>query len=213
MFTRDHEIEQAAAKLYRSDLPYHNFKHAMHTVEAAELIIRRCEQEGVRVDAQVVYYALVFHDAGFHQDPTQFGCATKEDYSAKLAGKVLAERGVAPRVIEKVAKAIDSTRRDAPFKTTEQKAVRAADLAGLAADYKVFRGNTERLRQEHALLTGESIPWPQWVDMAYQVVRFYLDQEIRLTSYFSNQDGKSDFHTKVRQNLAKLKAEREPANQ
>ena len=59
------------------------------------------------------------------------------------------------------------------------------------------------------LLTGESIPWPQWVDLAYDVVRFYLDQEIRLTSYFSNQHGDSVFHNKVRENLAKLKADRD----
>ena len=209
MFTRDYELEKMAGELYRADLPYHNFNHALQTINAAELILRRCEQEGVRIEAQVVYYALMFHDAGFHEDPAKLGFASKEDYSAHLATSALAERGVAPRVIDKVVKAIDSTRRGGSFKTNEQKAVRAADLAALAADYDEFRGNTERLQKEHMLLTGESIPWPQWVDLAYDVVRFYLDQEIRLTSYFSNQHGDSVFHNKVRENLAKLKADRD----
>ena len=160
------------------------------------------------MDAQVVYYALLFHDAAFHEDPADLGFASKEDYSAHLATTELAKRGVATQVIEKVVKAIDSTRRDGSFKTTEQKAVRAADLAALAAGYDEFRGNTEQLRKEHALLTGELLPWPQWVDKAYEVVRFYLDQEIRLTSYFSDQHGESVFHTKVRENLVKLKADR-----
>lgn len=201
---RDEQLEQVAAGLYDASLPYHNFRHALEAVEAGARIVRRCQAENVRIDPDVVYYALLFHDAGYHENHRLRGFESKEAYSAHLAARALAARDVDSRVVRKVQAAILSTRRDGSFRTAEQKAVRAADLAALAADYPTFKENTERLWAEYRLLSGESIAWGEYVQKAAAVIRFYLTQEVRLTSFFAGPDGRSDFHRRTRANLERL---------
>lgn len=204
---RDKQLEQTAAALYSDRLPYHNFRHALDAVESGHLIVRRCKSEHVRIDAAVVYYALLFHDAGYHQDHLHLGFPSKEAYSAELAAQALQDRGIARSTITRVRAAILSTRRSASFRTAEQKAVRAADLAALAADYPVFLDNTRRLWEEYQMLSGQHPSWQQWVEGAMNVIRYYLSQEIRLTSYFTADDGSSEFHRRVRANLDRLRRE------
>ena len=91
----------------------------------------------------------------------------------------------------------------------EQKAVRAADLAGLAADYATFRINTVNLWKEHALLSGTGMSWEAWVQDVGRVLKHYLAQEIRLTSYYNDDDGESAFHRAVLRNLAALREDGE----
>jgi predicted metal-dependent HD superfamily phosphohydrolase len=204
---REGDLEAEAAALYSAELPYHNFEHILITFESAERIIRHCIDEGVRVDAKIVYYALLFHDAGYHENHIARGFATKEAYSAELARAALLRRQVPTTVIGKVVAAILSTERDASFVSAEQKAVRAADLSGLAADYAVFLDNTERLKQEFDLSRGASSTWAEWLPRVKETVEHYLAQEIRLTSYFCNGDGESEFHRAARDNLARLQQE------
>lgn len=201
-------MEKRAAGYYSAALPYHNFHHAMDAVRAGWEIVDRCREEGIRIDEVVVYYALLFHDAGYHEDHLGKGYRSKEDYSADLAASSLKEHGVPMRTIQKVMAAIRATQRDAQFTTSEQKAVRAADLAGLAADYPVFRANTEKLRAEYQMLTGKHLTWEEWIDYASETVRFFLAQEIRLTSYFADKDGESLFHKRARANVETLRAEK-----
>ena len=204
---RDPDLETEVAALYSSELAYHNFRHALDTLDAADEITRKCVDEGIRVDAEVVYYALLFHDAGFLDDHEALGFATKEAYAADLAAKNLARRGVARSTIDKVVAAILSTHKDASFVTTEQKAVRAADLSGLAADYERFARNSANLKAEYEMLNGKRLDWSQWVANVSATIRFYLSQEIRLTTYFSDGNGHSRFHNAVRANLDRLIAE------
>jgi predicted metal-dependent HD superfamily phosphohydrolase len=200
-------IEAAAAALYDPSLPYHNFGHALDTVASGERIVERCRAEGIRIDEQVVYLALLFHDSGYRDNHAALGFQSKEQYSAHLARQALSEHGFKSRLIDKVDAAILATHRFAEFRTSEQKAVRAADLSGLAADYEVFRDNGELLRQEQELLTGIAVPADEWVASVTEVVRFYLQQEIRLTSFFYDENGQSDYHRRVAANLARLRAE------
>jgi len=204
---RNFDLEAQVKPLYSADLPYHNFQHALDTINAAEHITRRCLEEGIRVDHRVVYYALLFHDGGFSEDHLGLGFETKEAYSADIAANMLERIGIGRKIIEKVVAAILSTHKDASFVTVEQKAVRAADLSGLAAPYDVFRENTVNLKLEHQYFTGENLTWPQWVKSANRTIRFYLSQENRLTSYFVNEHGESAFHQAVRENLERLVAE------
>jgi predicted metal-dependent HD superfamily phosphohydrolase len=201
---RDLKLEARVERLYDADLPYHNFQHVNDTLAAAHDIIARCNEEGVPVNAQVVYLALLFHDAGYRDDHERLGYPSKERYSAVLAESLLSEYGIERSVIDMVMAAIESTHRDASFSSIEQKAVRAADLSGLAADYEKFRHHTEELRQEHHLLTGESIAWNEWVAQSSAVVRFYLDQELTLSSYFYSGDDESSFHQRIRANVERL---------
>ena len=204
---RDPELESQVVELYSPDLAYHNFQHALDTIEAANDITLKCMEEGIRVDTRVVYYAVLFHDAGFRDDHHALGFESKEAYSADLATVRLRQRGVAGKICDKVADAVLSTRIDAGFVTTEQKAVRAADLSGLAAGYEVFRENSANLKSEYELFHCAKLKWPEWVDSARKTINFYLSQEIRLTSYFSNAEGESAFHKAVRRNLERLVAE------
>ncbi|MSR14466.1 MAG: hypothetical protein EXR86_07865 [Gammaproteobacteria bacterium] len=63
----DLDLEAEAARLYSESLPYHNFRHILVTIAAADKLLARCEEEGIRVEPKVVYYALLFHDAGYHE--------------------------------------------------------------------------------------------------------------------------------------------------
>lgn len=188
-------------------MAYHNFQHAIDTIRAADNIIGRCIEEGIRVDHSVVYFALLFHDAGFRDDHVALGFKTKEDYSADLAATRLGNRGESPKTIDKVVASILSTHKDANFVTVEQKAVRAADLSGLAADYEIFVQNSTNLKAEYELFNDTNLNWSSWVQIASKTIGFYLSQEIRLTSYFINEHGESAFHKAVRENLERLVAE------
>src|SRR5690606_30082592 len=135
----------------------------------------------------------------------------KERYSAVLAEPVLRRFGVSSAQIEKTTSAILATERDASFVTAEQKAVRAADLSGLAAPYPVFLQSSIKLKREHEFLHHRALTWHAWKEVTREVLGFYLAQEIRLTSYYHDETGESAFHKSVRANLAQLlREEREP---
>jgi predicted metal-dependent HD superfamily phosphohydrolase len=201
---RDPALEAEVMALYGPSLPYHNFSHALDTIQAAEKILQHCREESVPVDEQIVYLALLFHDAGYHEDPTVHGCATKEEYSSRLASVTLLRRNMDGSLVERVVEAILATHRDALFRTNEQKVVRAADLAGLAADYPVFRLNSENLKAEWEMLRGRPIGWRDWISDTQQVIRFFLSQDIRLTRHYLNEAGLSDFHHRAEDNVRRL---------
>lgn len=197
-------IERRAATLYRPDLPYHNFGHAIEAVEHGRRIIARYRAEGVRIDEETVYYALLFHDAGYQDDHRALGFATKEAYSAHLAGEVLREFSVPARVIDKVAAAILSTHHDATCRTAEQKVVRAADLAGLAADYDEFRANTVKLWREHELLGGTTADWNDWLQGTVEVLLRYLAREAGTEGVVADGEGACAFRRRAMANVQRL---------
>jgi hypothetical protein len=136
---RNPHLEKVAAELYSDQMPYHNFNHVLGTLAAAELLVERCLKEDIPITGEVVYYALLFHDAGYHENHFSKGFTSKEEHSAHLAVQCLRAEAIPEDTIERVIAAILSTQRDAQFTSNEEKAVRAADLAGLASDYKNFR--------------------------------------------------------------------------
>jgi predicted metal-dependent HD superfamily phosphohydrolase len=205
---RNDALEARASALYDAALPYHNFAHALDAVRAGQLLVDRCRDDGVPIEADVVYYALLFHDAGYHEDHNRYGYATKEEYAAALARDVLTDFGVSPQTIARVGAAILATHRDAVFQTNEEKAVRAADLAGLAAEYPVFRASSERLKQEWEFLHGFEISWRQWIDGTREVIGFFLAQDIRLTRYYLDAQGDSVFHKRAEANMRRLYEEK-----
>ena len=206
---RDEALETKARALYSDALPYHNFAHIQDTLESADTIVLRCQQENIRIDAKVVYFALLFHDAGYHEDHIALGYQNKELYSVALASPILDYHCVPAGFVKKVGKAILATERNARFVSAEHKAVRAADLAGLAAEYDRFLQSSLKLKREFEVLHEKSISWSSWQTVSQDVVGFYLSQEIRLTSYFHDENGESAFHKAVRENLARLLDERE----
>jgi predicted metal-dependent HD superfamily phosphohydrolase len=204
---RNAHLEKVAAELYSDEMPYHNFVHILGTLAAGEKLVDRCLAEGVSINAEVVYYALLFHDAGYHENHINKGFTTKEEYSAHLADQCLRAEAIPEDTIERIAAAILSTQRDAKFTSNEEKAVRAADLAGLAGDYKTFRSNAEKLRQEEETLTGRKVAWDEWKIAVKETVSFYLSQEIRFTQSDTCANHAARFYTRAKQNLSRLLGE------
>jgi len=198
---RNPHLEHVAAELYSDRMPYHSFKHVQGTLAAGALLVERCLKQGIPIDGEVVYYALLFHDAGYQEDHAGKGFATKEEYSAHLAVRCLRTEAISEPIIERVVAAILSTRWDAQFTSNEEKVVRAADLAGLASNYETFRANAEKLHREHEMLTGQKVTWAEWKASVKETISFYLSQEPALSCFDAL------FYEKANQNLSRLLSE------
>ena len=201
---RDEKLEQVAAQHYDPKLQYHNFDHIRFVLQEGEKIIARCKKEGVAVNEAVIYYAILFHDAGFLDNHVTKGFDSKETYSADLAVKILRGNGVDTEIIQKVKQAIMATHVDAICKTNDDRAVRAADLAGLAADYSLFKKNTIDLRDEYEMMSGKKITWNEWKTMASERVELFLREALYLTTDYYDERGESRFHVNTRANIQKL---------
>jgi putative nucleotidyltransferase with HDIG domain len=188
----------SAEKLYSDELPYHNFDHALAVTAEAMKIVNRCETEGLPIDREVVRYAAIFHDAGYHLDHQKEGFKSKEELAAALAQRELNKIGLAQAIIEKVVQTILATHRQAQFESNEEKALRAADLADLANNFEVFLKNTIRLKRESELLNGVKLTWDQWKNETEKLINFYLSQDIHLTKEHEDENGVSIFHLKAR---------------
>lgn len=195
---------RVAEGLYSPALPYHNFGHAKNIVAEIMAIADRCKSEGVELNRHVAYFAALFHDAGYHLDHLKEGYETKEALSAALAKQELTKAGISKEISTQVSDTILATHPDAVFSTNEQKALRAADLAGLAKNYEMFVRNTVLLKREYELMHKTKITWESWKANAAKLINFYLSQDIRLTSRHDNEKGESTFHLKARENLQRL---------
>jgi len=194
--------EQIASDLYSSQIPYHNFKHALRAIEIGMQIVKYCQEENVPIDKNIVYYALLFHDAGYHKDHNKKGFKTKEEYAAHLAEESLKKLDINDTdFITKVKDTIISTTHNATFESNEAKAVRSSDLAGLAGSYDDFINNNKKLKAEYEMLSGKSISLDQWKEKTKEIIEFYLHQDIHLTSHYKGEDGESIFHKNARKNL------------
>lgn len=211
MAMHDKKLEKIASQMYEPKMPYHNFGHAITVTRYSEAIIDKCRDEGVPIDENVVYYALLFHDAGYHEDHLGLGFETKEAYSADLSEKALRDHGVDDQTIEKVKAAILSTHMDAKCYSNEDKAVRISDISNLGADYGEFKLNSVRLMEEHVLMKGETVEWADWKLGVEQTLKHVLREEMDLTSDYYDKDGNSVFHARAMANLARLLVDDSPA--
>ena len=204
------EVKRRARPYYSTALHYHNFSHVESALGYAAEILERCRKNKVVIDEGVVTCALIFHDAGYYDDHREKGFSSKEAYALDIALKELKGMGLEAPFIEKVCGAIGSTEKGANFRSNEAKAVRAADLAGLAAPYEDFLDAATRLKQETELLGGMKIPWDAWKAGVKQNLSFYLNQDIRLTIGKEVAPLQSDFHQKARVNVERFMKEPEP---
>lgn len=201
---RDEKLEQIAIRLYDPKLNYHNFGHIRDVMQAGNKTVAKCKAEGVEIDEAAVYYAILFHDAGFIEDHVSKGFDSKEAYSAEIAVQILEENGIDKATVQKVKQAILATHVDAKCVSNEDKAVRSSDLAGLADEYKVFKQNTVDLKNELEMMTGKKITWEQWKALAADRIELFLREELHLTSDYYNGQGESRFHVNTRKNVNQL---------
>jgi predicted metal-dependent HD superfamily phosphohydrolase len=203
---RDKKLEKIASRYYNPKLPYHNFGHVVTVIRESEKILQKCRDEGIKVDENIVYYALLFHDAGYDEDHVVLGFDSKEAYSAELAEQVLIGNEVDKELIKRIKTAIMSTHVDAKCTCVEDKIVRAADLCEIAAEYKVFKKNTLDLKLELENSSNREITWEEWKRLAVDRIELFLREEIEVTSdYYDN--GESRFHKNARANLKAMMAD------
>lgn len=210
MIVRNTKLEQTVAALYDPRLPYHNLGHALDVLAASEELLARCHGEGIRVDAEVVYPALLLHDAGYHQDHVARGFESKEALSADLAASELRRHQYPPKLIEAVQAAILSTRCGAICETIEARVVKAADLSGLAADYQLFLQNSMRLWREDTLLRAVETPWPEWRRRAAGTIERLLSEDLGVSSACYAADGETWLARKGLANIARLREQPRP---
>jgi hypothetical protein len=197
---------EAAQPLYSDELPYHNFSHVQDTLEAADTLLDRCEEYDVDIDEEVVYAALDFHDALYHVDHRLEGFATKEDLSKHVAENQLEQFGYDDEFINEVTDCIEATKHSAEPETKEQIAVRAADLRGLMGSEDEFLSNTEALWEEQKVLK-EDPDRQEWINGTYDVLVNYLSQDLELTPEHDTEEGVSEFHTALAENINSFKQE------
>lgn len=203
---KNEKVEEIAKNMYSGLLPYHNFQHAINVAKKALEIATICHREGMVVDNKVVYYAGVFHDAGYHKDHLAMGFKTKEEYAAHLAEESL-QNILDKGAIFEIKKAIIATHKDSIFLTNEEKIIRAADLSGLAGDYEEFKENNLKLKAEFEMIHNVPVSLEEWKEKTAEIVNFYLSQNIKLTSTYADKDGNSIFHKRARENLERFMAE------
>lgn len=201
-------IIDAARALYDSRLPYHNFEHISEVLSVSEKLLEKCQEENISVDSDVVFYALLFHDAGYQEDSQEKGFSTKEAYSAHLAEQILQKHQFSDSFIAQVKQAINSTHQDAVCVSNEDKLVKNSDLFGLSADYEEFKQASVRLLEEYNLLNNKNVEWKEWTKMAAVRLEKYLDNSIFLTSDYFDPDGKSWFIENTQNNIQKLLADK-----
>lgn len=201
-------IEDKAEKLY-TNLPYHNFDHVMETLETAMEIVWECFSLGIRVDAQIVYCAMLFHDAGFHENEEDKGFDKKESYSAHLAAKSLKEYGFNKKFIDKIRKCILGTHMDTELKTKEEKIVRSADIFNISDEYNVFLDNNIILKKEVEEMSGEEMSWEDWKNQTKRILNKYISQELIVgddIEIISLEDAKENLDKFLKENEDKLEA-------
>lgn len=204
------DIEQRAAALYDDRLPYHNFNHALQVIGAGRVLMEKCREEDIEFDEDAVYYAMLLHDAGFQEDHEAMGFDSKEAYSAYLAVELLEEMNVPEATVRKVESAILCTHVEGCCRSIEDKIVRRADLAGMAADYDCFRKDTVNLKRELELLTGRSVTWEEWKQKASSRIKQFLEDDMNLVRDDVTAAGESVFREKVRNNIKALMDDQTP---
>lgn len=207
LIMRDKELEKIASRYYNPKLPYHNFGHVITVIRESERMLEKCQAQGLSVDGKIVYYALLFHDAGYDQDHAALGFDSKEAYSAELSGRVLTGNGVDQETIKKIKTAIMSTHVDAKCTCIEDKIVRAADLSEMAAEYAVFKKNTLNLKRELEESSNKKVTWDEWKQLAINTIELFLREDMEVTGDYFDENGVSKFHKNARANLETLLAD------
>ena len=204
---RDEKAEVSARKLYSKKLAFHNFSHVIETLKFANEIVNSLVTKLSTINLETIYYALLFHDAGYVEDHTCLGYADKESYSAALAEEYLLGRGMSPVDVSKVTLAIKATHISAECRNLEEEVVRGADISGMAAPYNDFLEMSKAIRAEQEYLIGAKISWADWVRGSEVNLKPYLHEKISCGELFIKSNEPSLFNQRLTSNIKQLKQE------
>ena len=186
-------------KKYYTNLPYHNYKHALKVLKNARKIMTRVNK---KFNKDVIEQAILFHDAGYHLNHKKKGFKNKEELAADIAKEVLTKFNYHIRHIKKVMRCIIATNINSKSKSIEEKIVRAADVADMIS-YKNFLKNDEKLIKEYEKLHNVKVDINKWKKTQEKIIKQYLRQRIKLSKNYYNRYSKSNFHERVKRNLEK----------
>ena len=207
---RNLSLEKAAYKFYSDKLAFHNFTHIEKAIHFADEIINFCGHRKPPINREIVYCALLFHDAGYIEDHTALQFENKESYAASIAKQILAEHNMPKRQIEKVCAAILCTEKFAYCHTKEESIVRGADIAAMAAPYPEFLRMSVKIKQEQELFSKSTITWAHWVSGSAEILSHYLEESITLGRIFAPLGGSTLFKSSLQRNIRLLLLEPSP---
>lgn len=202
-----------ARDYYTEELDYHNFDHALSTVNSALADFVLCRSNGLDPNLRVVVAAAAHHDNDYYKPLEDSGFASKEERSAFIArGKLSQERrGYTIDELNLVQGAILATRLGEKPKNLEDKIVLRADIANIAGPYTGFLLSFWRLFREQQKLTGKFLPGTEWREQSVDVLLDYLNQDLSYGEFDKNPNGVCRFAVRALRNIGRLKAE--PAEQ
>lgn len=208
------QLTKVAAGYYSQELPYHNFNHAVSAAQEGRRLAKLCRAEGLSPNEQVINLALLFHDAGYHEDHAALGFESKEAYSADIARRELTRMGVESSMVGMVCHAILGTRipHGHLCRSLEDLIVRRADVVNIGGPFQPFFANTILLWHEWDMMNNHKT-WPQWQEFNNYILSHYLDERLAVWKGDLLPDGKSKFVSQLGRNLEQLMKEPEPQPQ
>jgi predicted metal-dependent HD superfamily phosphohydrolase len=201
---RNLSLEKTAHKFYSDQLAFHNFTHVEATIRFADQIINFYENRNPPIDCEIVYCALLFHDAGYVDNHTSLQFKSKESYSASIAKTILSQYEIPKNRIEKICSAILSTEKFAYCHTREESIVRGADLTAMAALYPDFLKMSIKIKEEQEFFSQSQIPWANWVKGSAEMLSHYLKESITLGQIFTPINGSTLFKSRLLRNIRLL---------
>ena len=204
---RNEKAEILAQNLYSKNLAFHNFFHVIETLKFANKILTSPIINLSTINLDTIYYALLFHDAGYVEDQELLGYVDKESYSAALAQKYLLGRGMPLADISKITLAIKATHIAGECRNLEEEIVRGADISGMAAPYDDFLKMSQAIKAEQEYLVGTKISWANWVRGSEVNLKPYLNEKITCGELFAKSNEPSLFNQRLASNIEQLKKE------
>lgn len=159
-----HYIEQAKP-FYNTELPYHNWNHAVEVMRATEkwaVESRRFENDKEIRDFLLV--AAAWHDAGHDHDiPARF--KSKEAYSVHLMGQTIGD-SLSDFEFEELEEAILGTRFGIERESDIALLLHYADINNIGGEYDDFKSHNALLWEERG-----RPEWAIWLDDNDTVIR------------------------------------------
>lgn len=206
---REVSLELMASKHY-ADIPFHNFDHIKDVLKYAEEIMEQCEKEGIVINKEVVKTALLFHDAGYHENHKEKGFLDKEAYSASIAQQEMEKIGYSSEFISEVKMSIMTTMKNGEPATNEQKLTRISDISNLFGKYEKFMDYNILLKKEVKYMNNKSYSWSEWKNIMKNVMEFYASQDKDMAiDNVRNEKIKINFSEGINKNLKKFLSEDE----
>lgn len=183
--------------------PYHGISHPTVVWSKAVELVERCTRYGIPVNVGALRSAVDLHDSLAHLDPKLLNFESSEALAANLTFRFLISEGFSEEAAVEVASIVMATHPDVRPATTEQIIMRAADLWSIAGTYEEFSAAGNALHREQCVSQGCEVPRETWVRGAQTYLRRFLWPMLTLTPEAADHDGRSFFHARAMQNLAR----------